>query len=275
MNPSDTPTDAVLLERLDGVIRITLNSPSNRNSLQAPGVYEGLMAGLDELEQDASLRGAIITGAGGAFCSGGDLRQLAAGSEDDVRARMTRNTWLYRRIALSEKLIVAAVDGPAYGAGLGLALACDVVVAGQSAVFCCAFTKVGAMPDAALFWSLPARVGVTQARRLMLWATEVKGQEAVSIGLADDHVADGSALPRAQELALRIARGPARAFGRIKAGLRQSPMSLEQALGFQMDNAPGLFASDDFQEGATAFFEKRSPRFGQNRADHQPGKAGQ
>lgn len=261
-SPSTAPQDPVLVERLDGVIQLTLNSPQNRNSLQSPGVYEGLMAGLEELEQNPSLRAAIITGAGGAFCSGGDLRQLAAGSEDEVRTRMTRNTWLYRRIALSDKLIVAAVDGPAYGAGLGLASACDVVVAGQSAVFCCAFTRVGAMPDAALFWSLPARVGVAQARRLMLWASEVKGSEAVSIGLADEHAAEGSALPLAQKLARKIAQGPARPFGRIKAGLRQAPMSLEQALGFQLDNAPGLFASDDFQEGAAAFFEKRAPRFG-------------
>ncbi len=257
-----TPQDAVLVERTDGVIQFTLNAPKNRNSLQAPGVYEGLMAGLEELEQDAALRVAIITGAGGAFCSGGDLRQLADGGEDGVRRAMTRNAWLYRRIALSDKLIVAAVDGPAYGAGLGLATACDVVVAGQSAAFCCAFARVGAMPDAALFWSLPARVGVPQARRLMLWANEVRGNEALAMGLADEYAAEGSALPLAQKLAQRLSQGPARPYGRIKAGLRQFPMSLEQALGFQLDNAPGLFASEDFQEGATAFFEKRAPKFG-------------
>ena len=257
----------VLVERSNGVIQLTLNAPQIRNSLQAPGIYEGLMAGLEELEQDSSLRVAIITGAGGAFCSGGDLRQLAAGGEDEVRTRMTRNAWLYRRIALSDKLIVAAVDGPAYGAGLGLAAACDLVVAGKSAVFCCAFTRVGAMPDAALFWSLPARVGVAQARRLMLWASEIKGAEAVTIGLADEHAAEGSALPLAQELAQRIAQGPIRPFGRIKAGLRQAPMTLEQALAFQLDNAPGLFASDDFQEGAAAFFEKRAPKFGRSPQD--------
>ena len=257
----------VLIERFEGVLQLTLNAPHVRNSLQAPGIYEGLMAGLEQLEQDGDLRAAVITGAGGAFCSGGDLRQLADLGEDEVRARMTRNAWLYRRIALSDKLLVAAVDGPAYGAGLGLAAACDVVVAGQSAAFCCAFTRVGAMPDAALFWSLPARIGVGQARRLMLWADEIRGLEALAMGLADEHEPQGSALPLAHRLAQRIAQGPARALGRIKAGLRQSPMTLEQALGFQLDNAPGLFASDDFREGAAAFFEKRAPRFGRNRSD--------
>lgn len=262
MTSSDIPSDAVLVERQDGVIQLTLNVPRNRNSLQSPGVYEGLMAGLDALEQQAELRAGIITGAGGAFCSGGDLRQLSAGTEPEIRARMTRNAWLYRRIALSDKLIVAAVDGPAYGAGLGLATSCDLVVAGESAVFCCAFTRVGAMPDAGLFWSLPARVGVTRARKLMLWADEVRAQEAVAIGLADEQAPDGSALPLAWQLAQRVAQGPTRALGRIKAGLRQAPMSLEQALGYQLDNAPGLFASPDFREGAAAFLEKRKPRFG-------------
>jgi enoyl-CoA hydratase/carnithine racemase len=101
----------------------------------------------------------------------------------------------------------------------------------------------------------------------MLWADEVKGPEALAIGLADEHEGQGSALTRARQVAQRIAQGPVRSLGRIKAGLRQSPMTLEQALGFQLDNAPGLFASDDFQEGAAAFFEKRPPRFGRSLRD--------
>ncbi|MBC7437056.1 MAG: enoyl-CoA hydratase/isomerase family protein [Bdellovibrionales bacterium] len=264
MNSNSQPP--VIVTREAGVLQLAINAPEARNSLQAPGVMDALLAGLDELEQTPSLRSAVITGAGGAFSSGGDLRQLSAGSEAEVRARMTRNAWLYRRIALSDKLVVAAVDGPAYGAGLGLAACCDLVVAGPTAAFCCAFTRVGAMPDAALFWSLPARVGVANARRLMLMAKEVRGAEALAMGLADEYVADGSALPAAVALATQLAQGPSQAYGRIKAGLRQSPMSLEQALGFQLDNAPGLFASADFKEGAAAFFEKRKPSFGKELA---------
>jgi enoyl-CoA hydratase/carnithine racemase len=252
---------AVLVERFDSVLQLTINAPQARNSLQSPGVLDGLLAGLEELERDASLRAAILTGAGGAFCSGGDLRQLAAGAETDVRDSMARNTWLYRRIALADKLVVAAVDGPAYGAGLGLAACCDLVVAGPSTVFCCAFSRVGAMPDAALFWSLPARVGTAQARRLMLMAREVRGEEALAMGLADEYAAEGDALQAARALARALAQGPTRAYGRIKAGLRRTPMSLEQALAFQLDNGPGLFASKDFKEGAAAFFEKRRPVF--------------
>ena len=255
-------TESLLTERADGVLQLTINAPKTRNSLQSPGVLAGLIAGLEELESDGSLRAAIITGAGGAVCSGGDLRQLSAGTEAEVRARMTRNTWLYRRIALVDKPVIAAVDGPAYGAGLGLAACCDLVVAGPSAVFCCSFTRVGAMPDAALFWSLPARVGTAMARRMMLMANEVRGPQALEIGLADEFRSEGTALEGARRLAGELAQGPAGAYGRIKAGLRQAPMSLEQALSFQLDNAPGLFAGADFKEGAAAFLEKRKPVFG-------------
>lgn len=255
---------SLITTRETGVLCMTINAPQVRNSLQAPGVLDGLLNALEELEQDPTLRAAVLTGAGGAFCSGGDLRQLSEKSEAEVRRNMTRNAWLYRRLALSDKLIIAAVDGPAYGAGLGLALACDLVVAGKDAMFCSAFTRVGAMPDAALFWSLPSRVGTTQARRMMLLATEVNAERALQTGLADEHVADGSALPTALALAHKIARGPQRPFGRIKAGLRRAPMSLEDALAFQLDNAPGLFAGADFKEGANAFFKKRRPVFGQH-----------
>ena len=252
---------AVRIDRQQRVLLLTIDAPANRNSLSSPGVLEGLLEGLDVLEQDAELRCAIVTGTNGSFSSGGDLRQLKSSTERDVRARMNANAWLYRRIALSEKLILAAVDGPAFGAGMGLAACCDVVVAGESARFCCAFVRVGAMPDAGLFWSLPARVGVSKAKLLMLFAEEVGGEEAVAIGQADHFSATGSALATAQAMAQRLAQGPGRAYGRIKAGLRQAPMYLEQALSFQLDNAPGLFASDDFKEGAAAFFEKRKPEF--------------
>ena len=259
--PSPSMPSALILTAADGVLQMVINAPEARNSLSAPGVVEGLLAALDRLEHDPDLRCAVLTGAGGAFCSGGNLNELASMPEDQVRARMTANAWLYRRIALSDKLLIAAVDGPAYGAGLGLATCCDWIVAGESAAFCSAFVRVGAMPDAGLFWSLPSRLGASGARRMMLLGQEVRGPQALAMGLADEFVADGPALPVAMAFAARMARGPSRAYGRIKAGLRQSPMSMEQALQFQLDNGPGLFASEDFKEGATAFLEKRKPVF--------------
>lgn len=255
------PGGTLRAECQDGVLQLTIDAPAARNSLGAPGVLDGLVAGLERLERDASLRCAVLTGAGGSFCSGGDLRALADHDEPAIRATMQRSAWMYRRIALAGKPVIAAVDGPAFGAGLGLAACCDLVVAGATARFCAAFVRVGAMPDAALFWSLPARVGMSRARRMMYLAEELDGAQALACGLAEEHVADGSALPAALALARRLAQGPARAYARIKTGLRQSPMSLEQALDFQLDNAPGLFASEDFREGANAFLQKRKPVF--------------
>lgn len=261
--PEITPESPVLAEVADGVLTLTLNAPRKRNALSAPGLSEGLLAGLERLETEPALRCAVITGGEGLFCSGGDLDLLRSTPREDVAGMMRRNAWLYRRIAHSPKLVIAAVDGPAFGAGLGLACVCDVVIAGPRARFCCAFTRTGAMPDAALFWSLPARVGLARARQLMLWATELDAIAAAGMGLADEAVATGSARQRAAELAGQVAHGPGLAYGRIKAGLRRGMMGLEQALEFQLDNAPGVFDSADFREGASAFLEKRSPRFGQ------------
>lgn len=256
-----TTTSPVIVTLVNGVMQIVINAPEARNSMSAKGVVEGILAALDQLEREPELRCAVLTGAGGAFSSGGNLQDLSSKTEAQVRAQMSANTWLYRRIALCDKLVIAAVDGPAYGAGLGLATCCDWIVAGESAAFCSAFVRVGAMPDAGLFWSLPSRLGAAGARRLMLSGKEVRGAEALAMGLADDFVSEGSALPAAIAVAARFAQGPTRAYGRIKAGLRQAPMSVEQALQFQLDNGPGLFASEDFKEGAQAFLEKRKPVF--------------
>jgi enoyl-CoA hydratase/carnithine racemase len=263
-DPVESPTvnsSPVIVNLADGVMQIVINAPEARNSMSAKGVVEGILAALDQLEREPELRCAVLTGAGGAFSSGGNLQDLSTKTEAQVRAQMSANTWLYRRIALCDKLVIAAVDGPAYGAGLGLATCCDWIVAGETAAFCSAFVRVGAMPDAGLFWSLPSRLGAAGARRMMLLGKEVRGAEALAMGLADDFVSEGSALPAAMAVAARFAQGPTRAYGRIKAGLRQAPMSVEQALQFQLDNGPGLFASEDFKEGAQAFLEKRKPVF--------------
>lgn len=261
MTEPRTPVPTLLVERTDGVLTLTLNAPEVRNSLGAPGLQDALLEGLAELERDPKLGAMVITGAGGNFSSGGDLRKLGELTEAELRDRMSYGAWVYRRIALIDKPIIAAVEGAAFGAGLGLAACCDFVVAARSARFCAAFARVGAMPDAALFWSLPLRVGVTRARNMMCFAEEVSAAAGLASGLVDRIAEDGAACAEAQRLAGRMAAGPTRVFGKIKAGLRRAPMSIEDALAFQIDNAPPLFASADFKEGANAFLEKRKPVF--------------
>jgi enoyl-CoA hydratase/carnithine racemase len=255
------PTDPVLVA-IDGrVITVTLNAPQMRNALSAPGVREGLTAALERFAAEDGLHVMVLTGAGGAFSSGGNLNRIKELSAIEMRQVLERGSWLYRQIILGEKPVIAAVEGPAFGAGLGLAIACDTVVAARDARFCAAFIRVGAMPDAALFWSLPWRVGPARARHLMLYGEEVGGEEALAIGLADRLAEPGQALAEAQRLARRLADGPPLAIRRIKSSIRQAPMGLEQALQLQVDNASQIFATEDFREGAAAFLEKRKPLF--------------
>ena len=255
------PAEPVLVSIAARVITVALNVPEMRNSLSAPGVREGLTAALERFAAEDGLHVMVLTGAGGAFSSGGNLNRIKELGAIEMRQLLERGSWLYRQIILGEKPVIAAVEGPAFGAGLGLAIACDTVVAARDARFCAAFIRVGAMPDAALFWSLPWRVGPAKARDLMLYGEEVGGEEALAIGLADRLAEPGQALAEAQRLARRLADGPPLAIRRIKSSIRQAPMGLEQALQLQVDNASQIFATEDFREGAAAFLEKRKPLF--------------
>lgn len=255
-------TDATLLTTsADGVLTLTLNAPALRNSMAAPGLRQALRSAVEAFAHDPALCVLVLTGAGNVFSAGGDLRALKQLDAAALRDRLAEGAWLYRRLVMGEKPVISAIEGPAYGAGLGLAIAADTVVAAEGARFCSAFVRVGAMPDAALFWSLPSRVGQSKARDMMLYGEDVGAEEAVRIGLADRLVPKGDALAAAQALARRLADGPTLAIRRIKATIRHAPMSFEQALQAELDNAPALFATEDFREGAAAFLEKRRPIF--------------
>ncbi len=252
---------AVLVDIDDRVMTITLNAPRLRNSMAAPGMREGLRAAVEQFARDAAVHVLVLTGAGGVFSAGGDLGALRQLDQAGLRARLAEGQWLQRRLVLGEKPVVTAVEGPAFGAGLGMAIGADVVVAARGARFCAAFVRVGAVPDAGLNWSLPFRVGAAKARDMMLFGDEVDGAAAAAMGLADRLAETGGALEMAQGLAKRLAHGPSLAIRRIKAVMRQAPMSYEQALQAELDNAPAMFASEDFREGAAAFLEKRKPVF--------------
>jgi 2-(1,2-epoxy-1,2-dihydrophenyl)acetyl-CoA isomerase len=240
---------------------LTINAPETRNSLTAPGVREALTEALQEFAGTSDLHVLVITGAGGVFSSGGDLNRLKDIDAIESRASQERSNWIVRQIVLGEKPVVSAVEGPAFGAGLGLAAASDLVVAAEGARFCSAFVRIGAIPDFGLFWSLPFRVGPARARQMMLLGEEIDSAEALRLGLADRLVPKGEALAEARKLAERLANGPPLAIRRIKALARYAPMDIERGLQVQLDNAPQLFGSEDFHEGARAFLEKRKPVF--------------
>ena len=178
-----------------------------------------------------------------------------------VRQRLQRGGPLLQNILTSDKLYVAAVEGPAFGAGLGLAAACDLLVAAEGARFCAAQIRVGAAPDGSLMWSLPFRVGAGRARRILLSGEEVSLEDGLAMGLVDVRADKGKALETAVRHAERLAEGPPLAQAMIKRQFAALADSLDERLAIEREYAARTFVSEDFVEGASAFLEKRKAEF--------------
>lgn len=252
--------EGVLEERQDGVVVLTLNAPSKRNAL-IPAVREGLIAALIRLNADPGCRAIVLTGAGGAFCAGGDISDTGPLTPLEVRRRVMAPQGVVKLILGHAKPIVAAVDGPAYGAGLALAAACDVVVAGEGATFCAAFGRLGVMADCGLLWSLPQRIGVGAVREIVMFCEAHSAADALAMGLADRLAPNDQALTVALERAHRLAEMPTSAIAMTKALLARGPMPLEGVMAAELDTQAVLSTTHDQQEGLRAFAEKRKPQF--------------
>jgi enoyl-CoA hydratase/carnithine racemase len=237
---------------------LTLNEPDKRNALSTR-LTDALADALMALESDVSCRAVVITG-GRHFCSGGSLDGLNT-SGLAMRADMRRGHRIVRSIMTGRLPVVAAVEGAAFGAGLALAAACDHVVADPKAKFGAVWGKVGIMPDWGALQTLPLRMGVPRARRLMLFSEVLDATAAVASGLADELAAEGQALETALARATVLADTAPGALSAIKTGLVRFPQALEQLLEWEADTQALLIASPDFAEGRNAFFEKRAARF--------------
>ncbi|HMB10430.1 enoyl-CoA hydratase/isomerase family protein [Saliniramus sp.] len=262
---SQKSTDAVtpppvLVAREGAVAILALNEPAKRNALTMD-LRLALREALDEAIADPDCRAIVLTGAGGAFCSGGDLSAMRADDPMGARRRIAIIHDIVRRIAAGPKPVIAAVEGAAFGAGLALAAASDVVVADPGAKFCASFAKVGLMPDAGLIWSLPPRVGLGAAKRMMLEAPVIGGEEAKALGLVDMLAPAGSVRDIALARARDIARLAPLSIAMTKAAFARGTDDLDRVLACELDGQPMLFASADHQEGRHAFAEKRDPQF--------------
>lgn len=165
---------------------------------------------------------------------------------------------LVREMIAGAKPIVTAVEGYSFGAGLALAAASDYVVSGETAKFCCAFTRVAFIPDLALMYSLPNRVGYTKAKQLIALADTFDAARALQLGVVDEVVPAGEALAAALKVAERFAAGPPLAFEMVKSVFARGLEAMIQA---EIDLQPMAWLSEDHKEGKRAFFEKRKPRF--------------
>ncbi|NRF70403.1 enoyl-CoA hydratase/isomerase family protein [Aquincola sp. S2] len=255
----------VLHEVADGIATITLNRPQARNALDA-AMKEALAALVPALVADASVRAVILTGAGGAFCAGGDLRGMAEVRPtmdfEGWRARMRDvQPWLAQLIELDRPLI-AAVDGPAFGAGFGLALAADFVVATPRARFCLSFMKVGLGPDFGAMYTLPRVVGVQRAKELMLSAREVGADEALRLGLVLELQPEDRLLERARALARSFIGASPLAVKLIKQDVARSLASdLPTMLALEAEHQARCFDTAYQAEAVERFLAKQPPRF--------------
>ncbi|MDT5348634.1 MAG: 2-(1,2-epoxy,2-dihydrophenyl)acetyl-CoA isomerase [Mycobacterium sp.] len=257
-----TNTGPVLVDD-DGAVRtITLNRPDKRNAIDIE-LRVTLAEAIECADHDPAVRVIILTGTGPVFCSGGDIATMRRMPAERAMERMNLAQRVIRAIWSTPKPVLAAVEGSAYGAGVALAAACDRVVAARDAKFSTTFTNIGLSGDMGIFVSLPARVGAARARQMLMLPAPISAPEALGLGLIDVVVEPAQALESARRDARKLANGPSRAYGVIKALLADpgtvNPFELlEREAVCQSE----LFDTDDFAEGIAAFQEKRPPVFG-------------
>lgn len=243
--------------RDNGLLIITFNEPKYRNPMGHAGRQE-LLVHLTDAENNPDVRAVVLTGADGNFSAGGDIRDQKERSISQHRERFALARDVVMRLARFSKPVVAAVEGWAAGAGLGLALACPTIVASREARFVTAFTKIGLIPDMGLFATLPVRIGAPLSRRLLLSNRVVEGPEALDVGLVDELADAGDAVRLAGEIALVEADCAPLARQSI---IDWFARDIGEALEYEQSVQPGLLNSADAAEGRAAFAEKRAPKF--------------
>jgi 2-(1,2-epoxy-1,2-dihydrophenyl)acetyl-CoA isomerase len=261
----DARHETVNLEVADGVARIELNRP---DSLNAWTVQLGadLLAAVDSAGGDPAVRAVLITGAGRAFSAGADLKQDASVTADGHPDVLTPLRTFYNPIIAGvrrmPKPVVAAVNGPAAGIGCSLALACDLVLASESAYFLLAFVKVALTLDGGASATLAARIGPARAAELAMLGERLEARRALEWGLVNAVHPDGELMGAADELVRRLAAGPTASYAATKRLLNERLYAgLEDHLDLEARLQQERASSADFTEGVLAFFQKRPPDF--------------
>jgi 2-(1,2-epoxy-1,2-dihydrophenyl)acetyl-CoA isomerase len=253
----------VLFELNDGVGTITLNRPEALNATNDE-FYRHLGRLIREIADNAEVGCVVITGAGRGFCAGADVK--AMNPEMNLLARRKRHRWILadilRPLVNLEKPVIAAVNGPAVGAGFNLALAADIIIASEKAVFSQIFTRLGLVPDLGGLYLLTRVVGLNKAKELCFTAKKIDAAEALALGFVNRVVPAEELMPAATGLAREIAAGPATALAMIKTLLNKSSnSSLEQMLEYESYAQTLAYTTPEHREGVAAFREKRTPDF--------------
>ena len=252
----------VLLHKENGVGYITLNRPERYNSYNREMAL-ALQGYLDDCDKDDSVRCIYITGAGKGFCSGQDLAEAMNPTPEEFK-RMVEEHYnaTILRIRNIEKPVIAAVNGVAAGAGANIALACDIVLAAESATFIQAFSKIGLIPDSGGTFFLPRLVGMQRAAALMMTAEKVSGADAVAMGMIYKSYKDDVFESESKQMAMMLAQMPTKGIGLTKRLLNRSfSNDLQEQLNMEKEVQAEAGSTGDFMEGVMSFLEKRKPVF--------------
>jgi 2-(1,2-epoxy-1,2-dihydrophenyl)acetyl-CoA isomerase len=257
-----------LLEQVkDGVAVLTLNRPDRLNAMSRP-MLDALLEALPRLAEDPVVGVVVLTGAGRGFCAGGDVKAMAEGNElggqtledraQALRSRMETSRWLHEM----PKPTIAMMRGPAAGAGLSLAMACDMRIASDTVKLGTAFARVGYSGDFGGSYYLTQLVGTAKARELYFTADLLDAQQALGLGLVNRVVADARLEDETMALASRLARGPRVAYRYMKRNMNAAESaSLKDMLDLEAWNHTRTGMTEDHREAARAFVEKREPQF--------------
>lgn len=274
MSALDTGTETVLADLDEGVLTITMNRPERRNALSGD-MLAGLAAMLERGENDSAVGCVVLTGAGGAFSAGGDVKGMAeaggvvasagggGGMVGTVNRQRTSQKATSGRLYRMPKPTIASLPGAAAGAGLGLALACDLRIAASNSVMLTAFANVALASDYGTGWFLTRLVGSTKAREMMYLSERVGTDEMVRLGLVNRVVAPEELVAATIDVARRLANGPRMTLSFMKENLNRAVhASLEDYMDTEvfLHNYSGTTA--DHREASQAFVEKRAPKFG-------------
>jgi 2-(1,2-epoxy-1,2-dihydrophenyl)acetyl-CoA isomerase len=262
---STETSSAPLLESKSGrIVTLTMNRPERLNALSkemSDLLYEAVL----RTDKDPDVGAVIITGAGRGFCAGGDVKNMAERrnpNREERLAHMKQSHKIPLAMRSSSKVFIAAINGPATGAGLGIASVCDLRIAGRSARFGAAFANVGLAGDWGVSWCLTRTVGPSMARQLLLSAELIDAARALEIGLVNYVVDDTALMDEACRLATRYAEGPGMSFSLIKQNLLHAEAAtFADSLDVEAENQVTAMMTEDHQEAVSAFLGKRKGVF--------------
>ena len=261
----------LLVSQQDGIATLTMNRPEARNALSNEMRAE-LASVLHDVERDDSVRCVVLTGAGDHFMAGGDVKGMAESvnkSPEELRKEFILRIHDLHPIMFAlrrmPKPVIASCQGAAAGAGVSMALACDLIIAAEDAFFTLAYCRIGTSPDGSASFHLPRAVGIKRAMEIALLGDRFDAQTAKDIGMINFVVPTPDLASETQKLARRLAEGPTHVYGNTKALLYRSLESeFESQLQAEAESFADCASRPDFREGVTAFVEKRAAKFSGN-----------